>query len=295
MFRNLRFYKIENLWPDSEEALSTALEQAAFEPCGPFTERSSGFMPVAPDASDALARRVSGADLIRLRSQSRVLPAGVINEELETRIAEFRERAKEEPSPRDKRRMKSEAKDELMPKAMLKSDKIWGYVDLKEKVLGIDAALPSANERFLRRLSAGVAGAQFMPLTFKKPVEDLLTRILLGNSPANFAIGRECRMQDTGDAKSKVRWTDFDLHDNAIRNLIADGLKLTHLAVVYDNVLSFVLDENGVITKLRVLGMNDDDTEFDSALQRMDAEFVLTSGLLRHFLGDMKKQLDGYA
>ncbi len=295
MFRNLRFYKIENVWPDSEEALSTALEQAAFEPCGPFTERSSGFMPITPDISDALARRVSGADLIRLRSQSRVLPAGVINEELETRIEEFRERAKEEPSPRDKRRMKSEAKDELMPKAMLKSDKIWGYVDLKEKVLGIDAALPSVNERFLRRLSAGVAGAQFMPLTFKKPVEDLLTRILLGNAPANFAIGRECRMQDTGDAKSKVRWTDFDLNDNAIRNLIADGLKLTHLAVVYDNVLSFVLDENGVITKLRVLGMNDDDTEFESALERMDAEFVLTSGLLRHFLGDMKKQLDGYA
>ena len=295
MFRNLRFYKIENVWPDSEEALSTALEQAAFEPCGPFTERSSGFMPITPDISDALARRVSGADLIRLRSQSRVLPAGVINEELETRIEEFRERAKEEPSPRDKRRMKSEAKDELMPKAMLKSDKIWGYVDLKEKVLGIDAALPSVNERFLRRLSAGVAGAQFMPLTFKKPVEDLLTRILLGNAPANFAIGRECRMQDTGDAKSKVRWTDFDLNDNAIRNLIAAGLKLTHLAVVYDNVLSFVLDENGVITKLRVLGMNDDDTEFESALERMDAEFVLTSGLLRHFLGDMKKQLDGYA
>ena len=135
MFRNLRYYRLENNWPESEELLSEALGTAGFEPCGPLTERSSGFMPVAPDSGDALARRVNGADLLRLRSQSRVLPAAVINEELEQRIETFRERMHEAPSGREKRRMKAEARDELMPKAMLKSDKIWGYVDLKEKVL----------------------------------------------------------------------------------------------------------------------------------------------------------------
>ena len=43
----------------------------------------------------SLARRVNGADLLRLRSQSRLLPPAVIAEELETRIQEYRERMNE--------------------------------------------------------------------------------------------------------------------------------------------------------------------------------------------------------
>ena len=68
MFRNVRFYSLEGDWPTSEEALSKDLENAGFEPCGPFTERSSGWIPVDADTSDSLARRVNGADLIRLRT-----------------------------------------------------------------------------------------------------------------------------------------------------------------------------------------------------------------------------------
>ena len=63
-----------------------------------------------------LARRLNGADLIRLRSQSRVLPPSVINEELEARIEDYRKRMKEDPSPREKRRLKAERRDELLPK-----------------------------------------------------------------------------------------------------------------------------------------------------------------------------------
>ena len=124
MFRNVRFYQLKNDWPDSEEALSRELDKAGFKPCGPLTERSSGWIRVFPDAGNSLARRVNGADLIRLRSQSRVLPPSVINEELEVRIEEYRSRMQEAPSPREKRRLKAETRDELLPKALLKSDRI---------------------------------------------------------------------------------------------------------------------------------------------------------------------------
>ena len=124
MFRNVRYYRLDNPWPESEEALSEALRNAAFEPCGPLTERSSGWVPVYPDTGDLLARRLNGADLIKLRSQSRLLPPTVVNEELESRIEEYSRRMDEAPSGRDKKRMKAEVRDELMPKALLKSDKI---------------------------------------------------------------------------------------------------------------------------------------------------------------------------
>jgi recombination associated protein RdgC len=295
MFRNVRFYRLDGTWPESEEALSTSLEQAGFEPCGPLTERSSGWVAIDPDTSDSLARRVNGADLIRLRSQSRVLPAAVINEELELRIEEFRKRMQEAPSPREKRRLKAEARDELMPKAMLKSDRIWGYVDLKEKVLGIDTALDSVAERFLRRMQASLDGINIRPLQFMKPVDELLSGIFFDDAPRQFSLGRECRMQDLGDAASKVHWTDFDLSDKSIRDHVANGMRLTHLSIVYDNMMSFVLDENGVLSKLKFIGMDDDTENHKELLARQDAEFVLITGTLRNLLADLKATLGGFA
>jgi len=295
MFRNVRFYRLDGVWPESEEALSTSLEQAGFEPCGPLTERSSGWVAIDPDTSDSLARRVNGADLIRMRSQSRVLPTAVINEELELRIEDYRKRMQEAPTPREKRRLKAEARDELMPKAMLKSDRIWGYIDLKEKVLGIDTALESVAERFLRRMQASLDGINIRPLQFMKPVDELLSGIFFEDAPRQFSLGRECRMQDLGDAASKVRWTDFDLSDKSIRDHVANGMRLTHLSIVYDNIMKFVMDENGALTKLKFVGMDDDNEGHTDPLARQDAEFVLITATLRNLLGDLKKQLGGFA
>jgi recombination associated protein RdgC len=295
MFRNVRYYRLDGSWPENEEALSKCLEKAGFEPCGPLTERSSGWVAVDPDNSDLLARRLNGADLMKLRSQSRVLPPSVINEELEARIEEFRQRMQEAPTPREKRRLKAEARDELMPKAMLRSDRIWAYVDLKEKVIGIDALRDSAAERVLRRLQAAIDGLNIHPLQFVKPVDELLTGIFFDDAPKQFSVGRECRMQDLADAGSIVRWTDFDLSDQTIRNHVANGMRLTHLAIVYDNVMSCVLSESGVISKMRFIGMDDDAEDHGDPLARQDAEFVLVTGTLRKLLGDLKNALGGFA
>ena len=291
MFRNLRLFTIDNPWPDSEEALADALASAAFRACGPLTERSSGFESAAPDAGDSLARRVGGADLLRLRSQSRVLPAAAINEELEARIADYRERMQEDPTPREKRRLKAEVRDELMPKSMLKSDRIHGYVDIKTKILGVDAAQPAAAERFTRRLQAAFGDLVVKPLQFDSPVSEFLTAMFLGDAAPNFAVGRECRMRDASDAAATVRWTNFDLGDETIRRHVADGMQVTHLGLVYDNIMSFLFDENGVLTKIKFLGVDDaTDDELDP-VARLDAEFVLFTGTMRALLEDLRKRL----
>jgi recombination associated protein RdgC len=294
MFRNVSFFRLDGVWPDSENEVSGKLELSAFKPCGPLTERSSGWVAIDPDSSDNLARRVNGADLVKLRSQSRVLPAAAIREELELRAEEYRERMNEKPSAREKRRMKAEVRDELLPKAMVKSDRIMGYVDLKENVLAIDAAQNAATERFLLHLRKPFDDVRFKPLQFNRPVGELLKKIFFGDAPGQFALGRECRMQDPSDKRSFVRWSDFDLEDKSIRDHVANGMILTQLAIVYDNVLGCVLDENGVIRKLKFLADDEGDGDGD-ALTRMDAEFVLLTGTMRHMLADMKKLLGGYA
>ncbi len=295
MFRNMSFFHLDGAWPDSENAVSEALDAAVFKPCGPLTERSSGWVAIDPDSSDNLVRRVNGADLLKLRSQSRVLPAAAVNEELEARAEEYRARMNEKPSAREKRRMKAEVRDELMPKAMVKSDRIMGYVDLKEKLLAIDAGQNTATERFLLHLRGPFDTLNFTPLAFRKPVGELLNRIFFGDAPSQFAIGNECRMQEPMDKRSNVRWTHFDLSDPSIRDHVANGMRLTQLAIVYDDRLSCVLDEDGVIRKLKFLGAEDEGDDNGDPLTRLDAEFALMTGTIRHMLADIKQLLGGYA
>ena len=294
MFRNARFYTFDNDWPESEALLSAELAKAAFTPCGPLIERSSGWISIDGAMDGLLARRVNGADLIRLRSQSRVLPASAINEALEARIEDYRARMQEEPGRREKRRLKAETRDELLTKALLKSDKIWGYVDPATKMIVVDVAQPAAAERFLRHLRMPFGDLEIRPLKFKQPLEQLLTRIFLGDAPERFALGRECRMQDCVDSGSIVRWADFDLDDQTIRTHVADGMRLTHLGIQYDNVLSCVLDENGVLAKIRFIGMDDDaDEQNTDPLGQLDTRFVLLTGTLRRLLTDLRKLLGG--
>lgn len=295
MFRNVRLYRLASDWPASEEALSEELEKAGFAPCGPLTERSTGWIAIDEATSPSLARRVNGADLMRLRTQSRVLPTAAINEALEEKIETYRSRMQEDPPPREKRRMKAETREKLMTQALLKSDRTWGYVDIKEKILVIDANSPTAAERFLQNLMLAFGNIDLRPVKFQKSLGDLLRKLFLGEAPARFNVGRECRMQDATDAGAYVRWADFDLGDPTIRKHVADGMRLTHLAIEYDHVLSCVIDEHGVLSKLRFLGMDDkDEAETNDSLGRFDASFVLLTGTLRQMLGDLKNALGGY-
>ena len=84
MFRNLRIYRVTSPWPDSEEALSEILANNAFTPCGSFAERSGGWEAPTGNDDDPLCRRLHGADLLQLRTQSRVLPVAAINEETQS-------------------------------------------------------------------------------------------------------------------------------------------------------------------------------------------------------------------
>jgi recombination associated protein RdgC len=298
MFRNARFYSITGDWPASETDLSAALSKAGFTPCGPLTEKSSGWVAIDPTDEEhgLLARRLNGAELLKLRTQSRMLPPAVINEALQERVDEYRSRMDEAPGRREKRRLKAETREQLLPKALLKSDRACGYVDLASNILTVDAALESAAERFVIHLRLVLDTLDIKPLKYKHPASELMTGIFLGDAQAPFSLGRACVMQDAKDASSTVRWNDFDLTDKSIRNHVADGMHLTHLEIVYDNILKCTLDEHGVLRKMKFIGVDDDEEiPENEELGRMDAEFVLLSGTLRRLQQDLEKRLGGYA
>lgn len=294
MFRNLRLYRLHSDWPDSEEALSQKLYNVEFKPCGPYAERSMGFEPPAGEGDVSLARRVGGADLFRLRTQTRLLPNAAISEALDERIEQFRSRTQRDPSRKEKRDLKDEVHAELKPRALLKSDRTWGFYLRSEKLLGLDTTSETEAERCLEEIRSALGSLQVTPLAFKEPVSRLLTQVFLGGGSASFVAGRECRMVDPSTGVASVTWLNIDLGEPSVQKHVRDGLKIDRLGVEFDSVLSCVIGQDAVIRKLKLEGAETDDDPEDDPLANLDAQFVVITGLVKRLVTALKKELGGY-
>jgi recombination associated protein RdgC len=295
MFRNLRCYRITSPWPKTEQALSDLLAENAFSPCSAFSERSAGWEAPVDYENAPLCRRLSGADLLQLRTQSRVLPVAAIKEAMEEKVSDYRLRMDQEPSRGELRRLREETRDELLPKALLKSERSRACFIHSEALLAIDVGTDAKAEWFIDQLRTCFGEFACIPLAFNNPPGDLLKRIFLGESLPGFTLGRECRMQDQSDAKSIATWREFELADQTIRRHVLDGMNLTHLGVGFDEVLSCVISQDGVISKFRFIqGDGADTPDFEDPLERLDADFVLLSGTVQRLVISLKKLLNGY-
>ena len=295
MFRNLRFYRVTSPWPESEEKLSEMLAENAFTPCGSFAERSAGWEALGSNENDPLCRRLNGADLFQLRTQSRVLPVAAINEALEERVAEFRTRMELEPTRAEVRRLKEETRDKLLPTSLVKSERSRACFIHSESLLVIDVGTVSKAEWVIDQIRACFDEFYCTPLTFNNSPGDLLTGIFMGDSPLGFSLGRECRMQDVKDTKSVVTWRDFELSDHSIRQHVVEGMRITHLGVGFDEVMTCVIDQEGIVSKVKFIEGETVDQWGEDPQAKMDADFVLLTGAVRRLMEDLKKLLGGFA
>ena len=295
MFRSFRFFRIHSDWPADENALHDALANAEFKPCPPYSEKSAGFEPPLEGVPDLLCRRLSGADLVQLRWQSRVIPTAAVKEALSERIAEFERRTTRPPSRQEKRELKEEVYGELLPRALLKSDRIRAFYLVDEQILAIANSTERVAEELLEKLRDAFGSLLATPLEYKQSTQSMMKELFLGGDVGSFALGRECRMKDPSETSSSVSWFDMDIHDKSVQSHVKDGLTLDRLGLSWNAQVRFVMADDLVLRKVKFEGLEElDELEDDDPLMRHDAEFVLTSGLVLGLLNAFKKQLGGY-
>lgn len=276
--------------------MSETLAAHPFSPCGAYSERSAGWeAPVEYDGAP-LCRRVNGCDLLQLRTQSRVLPVAAIKEAMEGKIADYRQRMVQEPPRSELRRLREETKEELLPKALLRSERTRACFIPQESLLAVDVGTDAKADWFIDQLRTCFGEFVCTPLTFNQAPGALLKRIFLGETPAGFTLGRECRMQDVSDTKSIATWRGFELSDASIRRHVAEGMNLTHLGVEFEQMLSCVIGQDGVISKFKFAEGDAVDTpDSEDPVGRLDADFVLLAGAVQRLVVTLKKLLGGYA
>ena len=139
-FRNLTLFRFSPSVAQSLSDLESALARRRLRPCGPLKTVSRGFVsPFGPDG-EVLTLTLGHASLFTLGAEEKLLPAAVVNAELAQRLRRTTARRGKPVGGRERRRLKAEVLDELLPRAFVLPSRLNACVDVKNGWLLLDTA-----------------------------------------------------------------------------------------------------------------------------------------------------------
>lgn len=293
-FRNLQVYRLPSPWKIEATALAEQLAGHLFQRCGSSEAVSRGWAAPKPDG--ALVHTVAGQWLVALRQEERLLPASVIRDELNMRIAALATERGHPPGRRERAELADRIREEFLPRAFTRQRTTWAWIDPQAGWLCVDAASTVRADDFLELLRASVDD---LPLRlFETEVSATMAMadwLASGEAPAGFTIDRECELKAPDEEQAVVRYVRHPLEGEEIKEHLAAGKLPTRLALTWNDRLSFVLTAKSEVKRLAFLDIVSDDLEHtaEHADEQFDASFALMTGELARFLPDLVEALGG--
>lgn len=301
-FRNLRVWRLDAPWTLDAETLTAALEREAFAPCAPGQAETLGWEAPVGELPDALVRELGNHQLLRARTQERILPTSAVAEVLPERLAEIEAREGGPVRGARRRELADAVRAELLPKALLKSSRNWLLVDREAGLVLVDSATPAKGEALLSLLRGCLGNLGVRPLAFTRPLDGTLTSWLRsGEVPPGFRLGDWADLEHPQDTANKVRFRGQPLDEDEVTATLDRGLRVTALEVLWDaggdEPLRCVLGEDGSFKRLRLPADADaaDTGADESEAARVDADLALLGLTLSRWFGALFPALGGVA
>jgi recombination associated protein RdgC len=297
-FRTLTLFRLSPLVAmEMDEDLGPALAQHRLRPVGPLEMSTRGFVSPLGRGEDGLTHTVRACTLFMAGGEDKLLPSSVVNDEMARRVQKIAEEEARPVHGRERRRIKDDVLNDLLPRAFVRSSRVAAYVDLANGWLVIDTSSHNSAESVVTQVREALGSFPARPLEPEVSPNLLLTDWLAtGNLPSGFTLGDECELRDPATATGAVvRARRQDMEADEVREHLRNGKLVHSLGLVFDDRMSFVLDRDLTVTKLRFLDVVLDemgDGQHDSAAAEMDARFALLTlemdRLLTRFVGIFK-------
>jgi recombination associated protein RdgC len=296
-FKNLNLFRLTEPFTLTAEELAEKLEELRFRPCGAHETFSAGWTTPFANSAQALVHGTNGYLMFCVKKQERVLPTSVVNEMLMEKAAEEEEKQGQKLSKKERTRLKDELIFDLLPKAFTFSRKIFAYIDTKSGWLIVDAVSSKNAEDLLGLLRKSLGSLPAVPVnTTNNPVTIMTQWLVTQQLPTDIVIEDECELRSPGEDASIIRCKRHDLSLPEIQNHLDSGKEVIKLAMNWADRLSFILDKNFSIKRLRFLDLVQDqlkDMDIEDEASRFDADFALMSEELGNFLPSMLELLGG--
>ena len=297
-FKNARIFRFTRPIQVTTEQLEEKLQAEAFKPCGPQESSRNGWVPPLGKHGEQLVHAANGYMLICLQRQEKILPAPVVKEFVEERC----EAIEIEQGRKVRRKERDEIKDqvllEMLPQAFPRNKRVYGYLALREGYMVIDAGTSKAAEDFASFLRKSLGSLPVRPPAVEQAPAFTFTGWLNEtiDLPEEVTLGSDCWLEDPAQDGGKVTARGLDLSSDEVRNHLDAGMQATRLTMTWDDSISFSLDEDLGITRLRFgdsIQEKLDDVDADDAAARFDAAFCLMTLELSRLIPGLLEALGG--
>ncbi len=300
-FKNARLYCLTESFSYKQDELETQLSEQLFIPCGKFDKSRLGWVSPLEDAYDGedappLTHVIGDFVMVCAQKQDRLLPASVVREATEEKVAEIEQRQARKVFRKEKRQIQDDVYANMLPRAFTKSQLTYAFVSKKDKLLVVDSASAPRAEELLNLLRDSLESFPVgLPTTRTAPA-DVLTRWLREQKLShNFSLLEDVVLHNPLDSSNVVRCASQDLTGDEIAVHLEAGKLVKSLGLSWNNVLHCVVNDDLSIKRLQFEAIEEDregGTE-ETPAQRFDQDFALMTLELQGFFDSLFKAFGG--
>lgn len=225
--------------------------------------------------------RVDDAIWLTVGGEDRLLPSSVVNDLLQKKVDEFEAKNARRPGGKLRRQMKDDLIAELLPRAFVRPVRTDCLIDLKHGVIAVDTSSRKVAETVVSQIREALGS--FPPCrSTPKSRRAVLTGWIAGDAlPDGLVLGDECELRDPADSGAVVKIQRMELAGEEIETHLEAGKQVARLALVLDDHAGFVLGDDLVLRKFKLLeGAVEqlESSERDDIRAELDARFALMAG-----------------
>lgn len=296
MFKHLRIYSITPGWLATAEAVESALETARYVECGASQEKSAGWVEPRGEKHGPLLESVDGQWVMKLMVESRTVPGSTVKEKTDQRALEILDTTGRKPGKRERKDISDEVRLALLPMAFSKKYAVTVWIDRAANLLMVEASSQAKADDVVTALVKALEGFSIsLVQTKESPVAVMTSWLMTQEPPTGFTIDRDCKLKANDESKASVRYTKHALDIEEIKAHIAVGKTPEHLALTWNERVSFVLTEQGAMKSLKFLDTVFEKGRGDRADDAFDADVAISTGELRQLLPNLFDALGGVA
>lgn len=292
-FKNLQMFRLSAGWSIGANELEDMLAKQAFAPCGGADMQSQGWVPVRDKGS--LVHTVNRQILLRFCTEKKLLPASVINQATKAKVEEAEEQQGYKPGKKQRKEIKEQVTDELLPRAFAVSSSTHVWIDPVHGWLVVDAASPTKTDDVFKWLLRSIPALPVASLrVVRAPGEAMTNWLELDEAPAGFTVDQDAELRSIGENRATVKYTHHTLEADDTRRHIKGGKRCTKLALTWNDRVSFVLTDALAIKRVAVLDvLKENGSTSQDESERFDSDFLLMAGELNGLLNSLVDALGG--
>lgn len=299
-FKNINAFTVTG-FDLSAEGLQELLEKHLFRPCNPNEESQVGWVSPFGDKNEVIVHAASGAFVFCMKTEDKSVPAAVIKEKLNEMIDEIK---RKDPSIKKvkkdvKQRLVEQIKEELLPHAFPKVNRLMAYLDTKTGMLIVNTSSQAKAELLISLLTASLdQDVVFKNLMVNDNLSLKMSEWLLEDTtPEELEVGQRCQIKSQEDGGT-IRYSKHCLDDSKLRQYLESAKVISELEFTIEDKHTFILNEEFIIKGIKFLDLlktESKESGADSDLAQFDADFAIMVGSFRELISYLVDSFGGIA